>query len=123
MSRVLRATCGNCGEQFLDSENERKPCPVCQSTGPRTREVVLSAGVQLKGALGAIVHRKPVRKRHVVGYVVTGLLAAIGFVAGLLVHSLAAAAIVTIVILILGVAANEVWGLEVHQHHEHFPDL
>jgi hypothetical protein len=68
------STCGNCGEQFLDSEKERKPCPACQSTGPRTREVV-------------------------------------------------AAAIVAIVILILGVAANEVWGLEVHQHHEHFPDL
>jgi hypothetical protein len=55
--------------------------------------------------------------------VVTVILAAIGFVGGLIVHSIVAAAIVAIVILILGVVANEIWGLEVHHHHEHFRDL
>lgn len=40
--------------------------------------------------------RKPVRRRHVFGYVVTVILAAIGFVGGLIVHSIVAAAIVAI---------------------------
>jgi len=120
---MSNAKCGDCGAEFVASDTERTPCPSCGSTGPRTRQVELTAALQFKGALGAIVHRKPVRRRHVFGYVVTVILAAIGFVGGLIVHSIVAAAIVAIVILILGVVANEIWGLEVHHHHEHFRDL
>ena len=123
MRGVPNATCANCGAEFVASDTRRTPCPSCGSTGPRTRQVELSATLHLQGALGAIVHRKPIRKRHVIGYVITLVLAVIGFVLGLLVHSLFAAAIVAVVILILGVAVNEIWGLEVHHHHEHFHDL
>src|ERR1700674_3708367 len=112
MRGVPNATCANCGAEFVASDAQRTPCPSCGSTGPRTRQVELSATLHLQGALGAIVHRKPIRKRHVIGDVITLVLAVIGFVLGLLVHSLLAAAIVAVVILILGVAVNEIWGLE-----------
>jgi len=123
MPGVPNAICGKCGAEFVASDTERTPCPSCGSTGPRTRQVQLSAALHFKGALGIVVHRKPIRRRHVIGYAITFLLAVVGFVVGILVHSVLAAAIIALVILILGVAANELWGLEVHHHHEHFHDL
>ena len=49
---MSNAKCRDCGAEFVASDTERTPCPSCGSTGPRTRQVELTATLQFKGALG-----------------------------------------------------------------------
>lgn len=118
---MARAKCENCGAELDAAATERTPCLACGSAGPARQE--FSASLGFGGSLGAIVHRKPVRRRRLTGYVITVVLAIVGFGIGLAVHSLVAAAVAATVILLLGIVANEVWASEVHHHHEHFPNL
>ena len=123
MADMPIATCNNCGESFEEKPGERNPCPKCGSEEPRTQYVTLLANLNLVGGLSAMVNRRPIRKWRPIGYVITFILAVIGFVGGLIVHSLGAAAIIAAVILVLGFVVNEIWGPEIHHHHEHFPNL
>jgi hypothetical protein len=114
---VRQYRCASCGQQAAEPDSsQRAPCPNCGSAGPRQYQAVLASTLSFRAVLETVKHRAPIRHRRPLGYIAAVLLAIIGFGIGSLVHSPFVGGVVAVILLVLGIIANELWATEIERY-------